>query len=275
METNYTENLSDLSIEAINSIKNALKNVEKDPQCPKSISEVMDKLIKMFMQKHKPYKILILQDESGSLSYFITTIARKFNKENAVHCVDTKALKPEWLSILPEYKDAIENLHLHIMAPTTQSLQENYFDFCLLHSINSDEILNNAIRVLVPNGILVFVAQDGRVIEQKITLKEKQAVHGQSINLQKGELKVLWQQMAEKLKNMEISSKEELSQIVKDLTYLEKLAAKLFCEIEDADLKYKLNQIKEKVLNILYASQAPQIKRDILEIAAQITLDYP
>jgi len=90
-----------------------------------------------------------------------------------------------------------------------------------------------------------------------------------------GELNVLWQQAAEKLANIETSSKEELSQIVRDLSYLEKLAAKLFCEIEDADLKYKLNQIKEKVLNILYSSPAPQIKRDILEIAAQITLDSP
>ena len=90
-----------------------------------------------------------------------------------------------------------------------------------------------------------------------------------------GELKVLWQQTAEKLANIEISTKEELNKIVSDLNYLEKLAAKLFNEIEDADLKYKLNQIKEKVLNILYSSPAPQIKRDILEIAAQITLDSP
>jgi len=86
---------------------------------------------------------------------------------------------------------------------------------------------------------------------------------------------VSWQQTAEKLANIESSSKEELSQIVNDLSCLEKLAAKLFNEIEDTDLKYKLNQIKEKVLNILYASPAPQIKRDILEIAAQITLDFP
>jgi len=275
MKTNYTENLSDLSIDALKSVKSAIEKFGKDPESPKSILEIMDKLIKMFTQKYRPYKILILKDENGLLSYFITNIARQFHKENAVHCISANTLSQEWLQILPQYKDAIENLHLHIMEPAIQCLQENYFDFCLLYNISQDEILNNAIRVLVPNGILVFVAQDGRVIEQKITLKEKQVVHGQSINLEKGELKVLWQQMAEKLANIETSSKEELSQIVKDLTYLEKLAAKLFCEIEDADLKYKLNQIKEKVLNILYASPAPQIKRDILEIAAQITLDSP
>ena len=90
-----------------------------------------------------------------------------------------------------------------------------------------------------------------------------------------GELKVLWQQTAEKLANIETASKEELSQIIGDLSYLEKLAAKLFSEIQDTDLKYKLNKIKEKVLNILYSSPSPQIKRDILEIAAQITLGSP
>ncbi|MDR2595437.1 MAG: glycosyltransferase [Fibromonadaceae bacterium] len=90
-----------------------------------------------------------------------------------------------------------------------------------------------------------------------------------------GELNVLWQQTTEKLINIETSSKEELSQIIRDLSILEKLAVKLFNEIEDADLKYKLNRIKEKVLNILYSSPAPQIKRDILEITAQITLDSP
>ena len=90
-----------------------------------------------------------------------------------------------------------------------------------------------------------------------------------------GELNVIWQQTAEKLTNIERASKEELNQIIGDLSYLEKLAVKLFSEIQDTDLKYKLNQIKEKVLNILYSSPAPQIKRDILEIAAQITLDSP
>jgi len=285
------ENLSSIPTEGkiygFNSIKNILENIEKkyeelskipkNPQNLNSILEIIDKLIKMFMQKHKPYKILELEAGHGSglLSYFLTSVAREFHKENAVHCVSANVLSQEWLSLLLEYGDSAENLHLHITDLATQSLQEDYFDFCVLNNASSTEILNNAIRVLVPGGILVFVSQDGKVTEQKITLKEKQVVHGQSINLQKGELKILWQQTAEKLANIEISEKEELSKIVGDLSYLEKLAAKLFCEIEDADLKYKLNQIKEKVLNILYASPAPQIKRDILEIAAQITLDYP
>jgi SAM-dependent methyltransferase len=289
MEIKYTENLSsvptDSKIYSFNSIKSLLENIEKkyeelskipkEPQSLNSILEIIDRLIKMFVQKHKPYKILELEDESGLSSYFLTSIAREFHGENAVHCISANALSQEWLSLLLEYGDSAENLHLHITDPATQSLQENYFDFCVINNADSNEILNNAIRVLVPGGTLVFVSQDGKVIEQKITLKEKQAVHRQQINLQKGELKVLWQQTAEKLANIENSSKEELSQIAGDLSYLEKLAAKLFCEIEDIDLKYKLNQIKEKVLNILYASPAPQIKRDILEIAAQIVLDYP
>jgi len=291
MENNYTENLSSIPIESkiygFNSIKNILENIEKkyeelskipkNPQSLDSILKIIENLIKMFMQKHKPYKILELETEEGSglLSYFLTSVAREFHKENAVHCVSTYTFSQEWLSLLLEYGDSAENLHLHITDPANQSLQENYFDFCVLNNTSSNEILSNAIRVLVPGGILVFVSQDGKVTEQKITLKEKQAVHGQSINLQKGELKVLWQQTAEKLSNIEISSKEEWNQIARDLSYLEKLAAKLFCEIEDSDLKYKLNQIKEKVLNILYASPVPQIKHDILEIAAQITLDYP
>jgi SAM-dependent methyltransferase len=286
MEINYMENLSNIptdgKIYGFTSIKSILENTEKKyaelskipktPQSLNSILEVICRLIQMFMQKHKPYKILELGAEQGLLSYFLTSVAKEFHKENAVHCVSTNALNQEWLSLLLEYGDSAENLHLHITDATTGSLQENYFDFCVLNNVNSNEVLNNAVRVLVPNGILLFLSQDGKVIEQKITLKEKQTVHGQLINLQKGELKVLWLQTAEKLASIENSSKEELSQIVKDLSYLEKLAAELFCEIEDIDLKYKLNQLKEKVLNILYASNATQIKRDILEIAAQISL---
>jgi SAM-dependent methyltransferase len=291
MKIDYTENLSKVPIDGkvheVKSINSILEYIKKkyeelskittEPQSLNSILEVIDKLIKMFMQKHKPYKILGLEagEGCGLLSYFLTNVAREFHGQNAVHYVSANAISQEWLSLLLEYGDSSENLHLHITDPATQSLQESYFDFCVLNNVNSNEILNNAIRVLVPGGTLVFVSQDGKVIEQKITLKEKQAVYGQSINLQKGELKILWQQTAEKLANIEISSKEELSLIVRDLSYLEKLAAKLFCEIEDIDLKHKLNQIKEKVLNILYTSPAPQIKRDILEIAAQITLDSP
>jgi len=94
-------------------------------------------------------------------------------------------------------------------------------------------------------------------------------------NIPKDNKAVLWQQTAEKLTNIERASKEELNQIIGDLSHLEKLAAKSFSEIEDTDLKYKLNQIKEKVLNILYSSPPPQIKHDILEIAARITPNFP
>jgi SAM-dependent methyltransferase len=291
MEISFTENLSNVPTDGkmygFNSIKNILENIEKryetlskipkNPQSLNSILEITNKLIKMLIQKQRSYKILELNtgEESGLLSYFLASVARAFHRENTVHCVSANALNQEWLSLLLEYGDSAENLHLHITDAATQSLQENYFDFCVLNNVSSNEVLNNAIRVLAPGGVLLLVTQDGKVVEQEITLKEKQSAHGQAINLQKGELKVLWQQATEKLANIENSTKEELSQIVKDLSYLEKLAAKLFCEIEDADLKYKLNQIKEKVLNILYVSHVPQTKRDILEIAAQITLDYP
>ncbi|MDR1813187.1 MAG: hypothetical protein LBQ87_10215 [Candidatus Fibromonas sp.] len=267
----YSENLSVLPIvnqstystESISSIfDNIVEDYDKfskipqDPQSLISILEVTGKLVKCLCQKHRPYNILELGAEQGLLSYFLTYTARNFNMENMVHCVSEKVLNNEWLMLLLECGDAMENLNLHLTPPQTSSLQENYFDFCVLNG-SENEVLNNAIRVLAVGGTLVFIAQDGKIIEQKITLKEKQVAYEQGseieIGLQKEELKILWQQTGKKFSEIEKMSREDLIRIARDLSYLEKLAAKLFCKTEDMELKSKLNRAKENVLNILYA----------------------
>jgi protein-L-isoaspartate O-methyltransferase len=267
----YSENLSGLPVinqmdyetESIFSTFNKiaadydkLSKIPKNPQSLISILEIAGKLIKCFCQKHRPYNILELGAEQGLLSYFLTYTARIFNRENMVHCVSENLLSNEWLLLLLEYGDAAENLNLHVTQLQTLSLQENHFDFCVINS-SENEVLNNAIRLLAIGGTLVFVSQDGKVIEQKIALKEKQAAYGQSeeavTDLRKEELKILWQQTEKKLAEIENMAREDLSRIAKDLNYLEKLAAKLFCKTEDMELKYKLNQAKENILNILYA----------------------
>ncbi len=234
-----------------------LSKIPKNPQSLICILEVIGKLVKCLCQKHRPYNILELGAEQGLLSYFLTYAARNFNEENMVHCVSENLLCNEWLSLLLEYGDVAENLNLHMTQLQTLSLQENYFDFCVLNS-SENEVLNNAIRLLAVGGTLVFIAQNGKVIEQKITLKEKQAAYGQSggaaVDLQKEELKILWQHTEKKLTEIDNMAKEDLSRMVKDLSYLEKLAAKLFCKTEDMELKYKLNQAKENVLNKLFIS---------------------
>jgi len=265
----YSENLSglplvnelDFETESIFSIFNKiaadydkLSKIPKNPQSLISILEITGKLMKCLCQKYRSYNILELGAEQGLLSYFLTYAARNFNRENTVHCVSDNVLSNEWLVFLLEYGEAAENLNLHATQSQTLSLQENYFDFCVVNS-SENEVLNNAIRVLTIGGTLVFIAEDGKVVEQKITLKEKQTAYGQSeaaaVDLQKEELKILRQQAEKKLMEIEDMAKEDLSRLAKDFIYLEKLAAKLFGKIEDMELKYKLNQAKEKVLNKL------------------------
>ncbi len=272
----YNENLSELPVEnelnykteSIFSIFNKiatdydkLSKIPQNPQSLISILEVIGKLIKSLCQKHCPYNILELGAEQGLLSYFLTSVARDFNKENTVHCVSNNLLSNEWLLFLQEYGDAAENLNLHVMPPQNSSLQENYFDFCIMNSSenfsNPDAVLNNAIRLLATDGTLVFISQDGKVVEHKTALKEKQAAYRQteeaSIDLQKGEMAVLIQQTEKQFAKIEVLTKEELCQLVKDLAYLERSAASLFAYVEDMDLKNKLNTAKENVLNLLYS----------------------
>jgi predicted O-methyltransferase YrrM len=272
----YGENLSGLPLvneldyetESIFGIFNKIaadydkfSRIPKNPQSLISILEVTGKLMKCLCQKHRPYNILELGAEQGLLSYFLAYVARAFNKENMLHCVSNNLLSDEWLLFLQEYGEAAENLNLHIMLPQNLSLQENYFDFCIINGSenfsNSDAVLNNAIRLLATDGALVFIPQDGNVIEQKITLKEKQTAYRQteeaSINLRKGEMEILMRQMENRFAGVEALTKEELCLLVKDLAYLEKLAAGLFAHVEDMNLKRKLNTAKENVLNLIYS----------------------
>ncbi|MCL2100102.1 MAG: class I SAM-dependent methyltransferase [Fibromonadales bacterium] len=264
----YSENLSKLPIisklgyetESIFSILNkvaelygSLSQIPKSPQSLLCILEVIGKLVKMLIQKHRPYNILELGAEQGLLSYFLTYIASEFNEENMVHCVSNTLLNQGWLLFLQEYGNAADSLNLHITSPQTLSLQENYFDFCVMNNSenfpNSGDVLNNAIRLLAPGGLLVFVSADGKVIEQKISLEEKQAA--QQTQTKETNIALAQQQIEKQLANLKNLSKEELRQLIKDLSCLEKLAIKYFAT-EDIDLKNKLNKAKENALNALF-----------------------
>jgi ubiquinone/menaquinone biosynthesis C-methylase UbiE len=237
-----------------------LSKIPKNPQSLVCILEVAGKLIKCLCKKHRPYNILELGAEQGLLSYFLTYVATSFNEENMVHCVSGNLLNQEWMQFLQQYENTAENLNLYVTQPQTLSLQEDYFDFCVINSSedfsNPDEVLKNAIRVLAAGSTLVFISQDGKIVEQKIALKEKQAAYAQSaearINLQQGEMQTLAKHAETQIAKIGELTKEELCQLIKDLTYLERLAARLL----DIDLKCKLNAAKENALNALYAPKS-------------------
>ncbi|MDR0516625.1 MAG: hypothetical protein LBH25_06220 [Fibromonadaceae bacterium] len=229
--------LSKLS-EAVDAYGSMAKIPKNSPRLT-CILEIAGSLIKHFCQKHRAYSILEIAQEQSNLNLYLTSTAKAFNEENTVHCISGNMLSQGWLAIL----------------------QESCFDFCVINANqafdNPGYVMNCAIRILKSGGVLIFVSEDGKVIEQKITLKEKQAAYEQTneanIDLQKDELKILMQSAQERLAKIEDLEKEELCRLIKDLAYLEKLAAKLFAEIEDINLKGKLNTAKENVLNVLYA----------------------
>jgi SAM-dependent methyltransferase len=271
----YSENLSKLPLanklnyetESVLSILNKvvegygkLSKIPNNPQSLACILEVICKLIKMCIQKQRPYNILELGAKQGLLTYFLTYIAREFNEKNMVHAVSGYLFNQHWFSFLQEYGNALGNLNLHATESQTLSLQENYFDFCVMNCSedfpNSDAVLNNAIRLLNHGGVLVFISADEKIIEQKISLERKQTAYRESseanIDLQKEEMEILLLQVEKRLIDMEKLTKEELYDLIKDITYLEKLVIKLFAYTEDIDLKYKLSITKEKALNFLY-----------------------
>jgi hypothetical protein len=84
----YGENLSSLPIVnngnyKTESIFSILCNVAGNPKCSLGILEAVGKFIKICIQKHRPYKILV-NPEQRDLAYFLTYAAKEFNEKNIV-----------------------------------------------------------------------------------------------------------------------------------------------------------------------------------------------
>jgi hypothetical protein len=84
----FSENLSKLPIGysenyKTESIFGLLTSVAKNPKCSLGILESVGKLIKICVQKYRPYKILV-NAEQEDLAYFLNYVAKEFNEENTV-----------------------------------------------------------------------------------------------------------------------------------------------------------------------------------------------